>query len=486
MNIVESWKSTQEKISLAVFQSKTGPCDEGILREIQNSFTDYVDFAKSILISTETIFYGSILAQLEIHVDYTRRNAFDLEVKREVRVLLNPLFMRAWSFQEFLGGLVQEICMIPLDVVGTFHDMNPTMDMSTHYLLEKSTHASISSTIMNDISNSRGASTMASPRSIIRLRKDAYTTNNLSFDISRPVIEKESIGYYYDCLKNNDRSDEFNSEMMMALANAAAPGQTNLGDSDGVASPENNAGKTSHTFEGVDTSDVRGRFKQIVGSALAASGGLDRQRGDLPGGLIEAIAKMMAPPQIKWQDHLRNMIGTIPWGKTPTRMRLNRRQPYRADLRGHFPDRHVEVVCVFDTSGSMSNDDITTCMTEVIDITKNYKTVITVIECDTKVNKVYTVKKVQDLQTDIRGRGGTMFTPAIEYINGDASFEGKYVRKGHFSQSLMIYFTDGYGEREIPKPKTYKNLWVVIGGADNLSLKEPYGKVAGIETKKYK
>lgn len=42
---------------------------------------------------------------------------------------------------------------------------------------------------------------------------------------------------------------------------------------------------------------------------------------------------------------------------------------------------------------------------------------------------------------------------------------------------LLIYFTDGYGEREIPRPKTYRNLWVVLGDEENLSLKEPYGTV---------
>lgn len=45
---------------------------------------------------------------------------------------------------------------------------------------------------------------------------------------------------------------------------------------------------------------------------------------------------------------------------------------------------------------------------------------------------------------------------------------------------LLIYFTDGYGEDEIPKPKTYCNLWVIIGGAQQLSVKEPYGVVLSL------
>jgi predicted metal-dependent peptidase len=68
------------------------------------------------------------------------------------------------------------------------------------------------------------------------------------------------------------------------------------------------------------------------------------------------------------------------------------------------------------------------------------------------------------------GRGGTWFSPVIDYVNND-----KY-----FRDALLIYFTDGYGEREIPKPRTYRNIWVVFGGAKNLSLKEPYGIVLSL------
>jgi predicted metal-dependent peptidase len=41
----------------------------------------------------------------------------------------------------------------------------------------------------------------------------------------------------------------------------------------------------------------------------------------------------------------------------------------------------------------------------------------------------------------------------------------------------LIYFTDGYGENTIPKPRTYRNIWVVFDDARHLSLKEPYGIV---------
>ena len=44
--------------------------------------------------------------------------------------------------------------------------------------------------------------------------------------------------------------------------------------------------------------------------------------------------------------------------------------------------------------------------------------------------------------------------------------------------NLLIYFTDGKGERTLKsKPKGYKVLWVISGKGDKLSLKNPYGAV---------
>ena len=69
------------------------------------------------------------------------------------------------------------------------------------------------------------------------------------------------------------------------------------------------------------------------------------------------------------------------------------------------------------------------------------------------------------------GRGGTAFTPAVRYINEHRCYR----------DALLVYFTDGFGERRIPRPLTYRNLWVVTGNKDNLSVEEPYGTVLSLE-----
>lgn len=67
-------------------------------------------------------------------------------------------------------------------------------------------------------------------------------------------------------------------------------------------------------------------------------------------------------------------------------------------------------------------------------------------------------------------KAGTSFTPVIEYIN----------KEGKYKDALMIYFTDGFGESQIPKPRTYRNLWVVLKDEKNLSVENPYGEVKAL------
>ena len=87
-----------------------------------------------------------------------------------------------------------------------------------------------------------------------------------------------------------------------------------------------------------------------------------------------------------------------------------------------------------------------------------------------------------DVQTKMKGRGGTSFIPVIRYINGEKEYSDvkKYPMAGKYRDALLVYFTDGYGDYEIPKPKTYRNLWVVLHDVKNLSLKNPYGDVKSL------
>ena len=85
----------------------------------------------------------------------------------------------------------------------------------------------------------------------------------------------------------------------------------------------------------------------------------------------------------------------------------------------------------------------------------------TVLEVDAAVEKEYEVKKIRDIQFNIKGRGGTTLRPGLE-------------RARQLGCDVCLAFTDGYTENinHIPKKCLPKKLiWVINkdGTAENVN-----------------
>lgn len=178
----------------------------------------------------------------------------------------------------------------------------------------------------------------------------------------------------------------------------------------------------------------------------------------------------MEKPRVSWKTLLRKYIGSVPTSVRKTKTRLNRMQPERYDLSGSVPERTIKLIVAIDTSASVSDKDLEMIFTEIFAILKTTKFELTVIECDAAIQRVYTAKTMNDIHLHVHGRGGTSFRPVIDLINKDRRY------KGH----LLIYFTDGFADRTINKPRTFRILWMITGVAENLSLSKPYGAVIGM------
>ncbi len=194
-------------------------------------------------------------------------------------------------------------------------------------------------------------------------------------------------------------------------------------------------------------------------------------RGTIPAGLVEAVAKLNQQPELRWQDILKKIVGTLPVPYKRTITRKDRRQPDRLDLRGKLPNHIVNLLIAIDTSGSMKREKIEKALAEVFDILKKYPHHVTIIECDAKIQQVYQAKSPKDLKYEIKGRGGTKFSPVFEYIHQEG-----------LRNHLLIYFTDGSGEKELTvKPKNFRTIWVLAGKKDKLSLEGYCGIVKHLE-----
>ncbi|MFR1827667.1 vWA domain-containing protein [Clostridium butyricum] len=193
-----------------------------------------------------------------------------------------------------------------------------------------------------------------------------------------------------------------------------------------------------------------------------------------PEGLEKIILAYDEKPEISWELVLKNAIPAMKSGYKKTIVRRNRRQPERFDLRGTLPKNEAEVVVAIDISASMKDDEMKKILIEILSITHASKNKVTVIECDNEIRKVYKLRSEKDIQKRCRENGSTLFSPVF-----------KYIRYKNLKNCILVYFTDGVGEKELEiKPFNKKTLWVICGD-DELSLKESYGEVKRIHREKY-
>ena len=457
------------------------PIDKGMLDALSSAFSDIMEYEKFYLISCQDKFYGSVLMDMNFGIDFKQRGPVDLKIDCDPFTLsVNPLFCSKYKFPEFTGLIVSEIVKMIWLHPASFATINHEKDPKKHELLEKASDAASNSIVTRDIhlnSNSGGSNGC-------RLPEGAYTPTQLNAELKVKASEGQILDYYYNIL-NKFKKDPPDSSKNQQQQNQNNGSSSDNGDNsvspDSIATQNNNSGNDVHDWEGKDSDDIKESITAIVSNALNSID--DDKRGFIPASIMSQIKKLLEPPEIPWQSILRKMIGSVPVPYRKTRTRLNRRQPYRADLCGKLPKRIVNVVVAFDTSGSMSDDDLKYCLNEVFNLIKSYEGYkVTIIECDAEIQRVYTAKNMLEVQTKMRGRGGTSFVPVIEFINGEGQYKDskKYPLAGTFRDALMVYFTDGFGDYEIPKPKTYRNLWVVLKDVKNLSLKEPYGEVKSL------
>jgi predicted metal-dependent peptidase len=124
-----------------------------------------------------------------------------------------------------------------------------------------------------------------------------------------------------------------------------------------------------------------------------------------------------------------------------------------------FPGRKRDdsfiIGIIIDTSGSQTPDDIMESFSACKNlIEKDPHCETTVLEVDTIIHKEYKLKKVSDIDFDVKGRGGTKLILGIE-------------RCRELKVDVCICFTDGFTEdfNEIDRRKFPKRMiWIITPG----------------------
>jgi hypothetical protein len=220
-----------------------------------------------------------------------------------------------------------------------------------------------------------------------------------------------------------------------------------------------------------DTSSFSRKTETFVQDIARESFKECQTRGTVPGFIREMVKTLLEPPQLPYYQIIRKLVRSSRISKfVQSSTKINRKRTYVFAINDkHVPsispfpgrtrDYTFNVGVLIDTSGSMPIESIHEGLSGVKNIVENDRHCkTTVIENDTQIQKEYQVKRVLDIQPDIKGRGGT------ELFSGLQRFKELKV-------DVVLGFTDGYCEnlnqierKLLPK----KIIWIITrGGRDN-------------------
>lgn len=427
-----------------------------VLDEVRSDFLEMVELMKLFLISERDSYYGYFMMNLRFEADFWVNSIAGIRLNNFPPVFVsNPLLLCKFSMKEILYIFCHEIDHIVLNHPVEMVKANPEGDPETYKRFNLAADASVNDRINHEIESDKkqflsapeGCITSASLKKMFNLKK---------------VLPLESYAYYFTLIREDVAKPTQAEQMLEKLKDRSCePGES---ADTSVVTVANCDELSDHDWQtGEDPEETAAAVRELVNASVSMMN--NESRGMMPGFFMCQVEAINKPPVLSWQSILKKYVGTIASSKIKTRTRLNRRQPNRFDISGEVADKVLKIVVAIDTSGSVDDDQIVTIFNEIFAILAKRKHEITVIECDSEIRRVYRARNAGEVKTKIAGRGGTCFTPVIEFINNDK----------HFRDALLIYFTDGFGERKIPKPRTYRNLWVVLDNAENLSLKESYG-----------
>ena len=459
--------------------------DRDCLYDIECDFLQLMELLKLFLISERETYYGYFLMNMSFNVEFTEETIAGIALNQYPPVFCtNPLLLCKFSLKEIIFILCHEIEHLILNHPAEMIKVNPTRNPDIYKRFNYAADASVNDRLIHDMV-ARKIKYMSFPDGCV----DSEEFSNI-FKLGK-IRSNENYLYYYNLISDLDDSQ---SDSVFGMLSGMTGASENTGngdkasnkqsavssdndtilsdqgdldaDSDNIITAQNCKNPKTHQWDcGDDYEGVSELVKEYVNESYKMIS--SDSRGKMPAGFISQVEKLNEKPQISWEKVLKKYVGTINAGYRKTRTRLNRRQPERFDISGKMEDKTLKIVVAIDTSGSVGDNEISKIFNEIFDILSKKKFELTIIECDADIKRVYKARNRNEVDTSVRGRGGTCFTPVIEYLNAD-----KYYR-----DALLIYFTDGYGEVKIPKPMTYRNMWVVLYDEKNLSLEEPYGVV---------
>ena len=408
-----------------------------ITKEFKEDFFKLVDKVILSLMEDKDNFYGYFLFQMgrEIRFDITSASGVNFKGAKYV-IYFNPILFLQLNMKQMETTIKHEI----------HHVLSLHLSRAKEL---KNKYSTLTVNLAMDIVVNQYLDNLPPYSTTLKGVNLKYNLNMEAYNTLEYYAEK--IQSELDLIEENDEGEEDDSEMTNSMVESY--------------NPENMHDMWQESDE-FDEKTLREFAEKVINAS---------QKGTIPSQVESLIANLKnSQGEIPWNIMLKKLMGTVESNKKKTITRRNRRQSNRLDLRGEIRNHKSEITVAIDISGSISNEEFKQAIKEVLSIVKNYNHEITIIECDKEVKRVYKAKSVRDIKKRLTSGGATKFTPVFEYANNTKC-------------NLLIYFTDGKGERKLEVvPRGYRTLWVISGRGDELSLDESYGpvkKLSNVEVK---
>jgi predicted metal-dependent peptidase len=189
--------------------------------------------------------------------------------------------------------------------------------------------------------------------------------------------------------------------------------------------------------------------QRLAGAAQQAM-----QAGKL-GGNLRRLVDHLLQPQLPWRMLLARYM------TASSRDDYSYMRPSRREGSAIFPtlrSSQVDVLVVLDTSGSIRASEMREFVSEIDAIKGQMRARIALHACDYELAEggpwVYEPWEEFSLPQDMRGGGGTRFTPVF-----------RWVEEAAINPDLLVYFTDAEGEFPQQEP-AFPVIWLVKGRAE--------------------
>lgn len=186
---------------------------------------------------------------------------------------------------------------------------------------------------------------------------------------------------------------------------------------------------------------------------MAAAAQQAARAGRLADSWMRAVDRLIQP-QLPWRQLLARFLSSV------AREDYSFQRPSRREGEAILPrlaGAQTEILVVLDTSGSIGVEELAEFAAELDALKGQVRARITLHACDRDLDPrgpwIFESWEALELPPDLRGGGGTRFTPVFARVAEDS-----------LRPDVLVYFTDGEGEFPAAAPD-YPVIWLVKGRA---------------------